>query len=285
MSFATISRIIGWIFFGFIYLSMVIGSFGAMLILFIPSFILSHRAYKIDLRRERKETDNFKGDNLFFRYGSRINRTDFSIPVDPNWSDEKIQNFAAEMSQTIALKTHERLKQPKVDLVTIMDKELNSDRKNFLKMVFRTTRGSQLSHFVHYAVAGKSIVAHYFTYIRGTYHSYDVFNFIFFSPVSIWFWSIPWLNNKFSIISSISKNIDNSFDIIDLSTFYESSYYALLDETRIILKEKGLLTEELAQVIFNNINNNNSQNVNISNSSGLNLGSISNFVQGPTKKS
>lgn len=284
MSLSTVFRILGWIFFGFIYLSIVIGSFGLMLILLIPLFLLSHHAYKLDLKREKKETDNFKDNNLFFRYGYRINRTVFSIPIDTNWSDGKIDDFAAEMSQTIAVKTHERLKHPTVYLVTILDKKLKSDSKNFLKMVFRTKRGSQLSHFVYYAVSGKSIVAHYFTYVRGTYQWYDVFNFVFFCPISIWFWSIPWINNQFSIISSISTTIDNSFDVIDLSTFYESSYYALLDETRIILKENGLLTEELAQVIFNNINNNNSQNVNINNSSGLNLGNISNFVQSSVKK-
>jgi len=284
MSFSTIFRIIGWISFGFIYLSIVIGSFGLMLILLIPLFFLSNRAYQLDLEREKKETDNFKDNNLFFRYGYRINRTEFSIPIDINWSDRKIEEFATEMSQTIAVKTHERLKQPTVDLVTIVDRKLKLDSKNFLKIVFRTKRGSQLSHFVYYAVSGKSIVAHYFTYVRGTYEWYDVFNFIFFGPISIWFWSIPWINNQFSIVSSISTTIGNSFDLIDLITFYESSYYTLLDETRIILKENGLLSEELAQVIFNNINNNNSQNVNINNSSGLNLGNISNFVQSSVKK-
>ena len=69
--------------------------------------------------------------------------------------------------------------------------------------------------------------------------------------------------------------IKNSFDAIDLTTFYESSYYVLLDETRAFLKDNGLLSEEVAQVIFNNISNNNSQNISISRSRNVSLGRIS----------
>ncbi|NEP23728.1 hypothetical protein [Moorena sp. SIO3I6] len=187
------------------------------------------------------------------------------------------------MNKEIADKTHQKLSQSTVNLVLAYDRELRSDRKNFLKILFRTVRGSQLSHFVHYAVAGKSIVAHYFTYVRGTHNWFDVLAFVFFSPVSIWFWLVPWLANEFSITSYISTRLEymnNSFDRIDLITFYESSYYVLMDETRLILKANGILTEELAQIIFNNINNNHSQNVNINNSSGLNLGNISNSFKG-----
>ena len=111
MPLSTIFRILGWIFFSYIYLILIISTYGILLIIFIPLFVLSNRAFNIDLKRERKANDNFKDNNLFFRYGYRINRTDFSIPVDINWSDQKLQNFVSDMTQQISIKVNERLQQ------------------------------------------------------------------------------------------------------------------------------------------------------------------------------
>jgi hypothetical protein len=271
-------RAVSWLVIGLLYLALAIGSYGLLLLIFVPSMLFGSMAYKNDQLREQNATDTFQNQNLFFRYGTPIKVTEFPIPANSSWTEKETAEIAHKMNQRVESRSMERLCMPGISAfgtIDIIDKRLLTDKRSFLKVVYKTIRGSQLSHFVHYAVAGKSIVAHYYTYIRGATKWHDVFNFVFFSPLTIWFWGIPWLKNQCSILSLISRTEANSFDAIDLTTFYESSYYVLLDETRAFLKENGLLSEEVAQVIFNNISNNNSQNINISRSRNVSLGRIS----------
>jgi hypothetical protein len=271
-------RTVSWLVLGSLYLSLTILSLGLFLLIIIPSMLLARTAYKNDQVREQNSTDTFQNQNLFFRYGTPINVTEFPIPANSSWSEKETVEIAQRMNQRVESRSMERLRMKGIaafGTIDIIDKRLFTDKRSFLKVVYKTIRGSQLSHFVHYAVAGKSIVAHYYTYIRGATKWHDVFNFVFFSPLTIWFWGIPWLKNQCSILSVISRTEANSFDAIDLTTFYESSYYVLLDETRAFLKDNGLLSEEVAQVIFNNISNNNSQNISISRSRNVSLGRIS----------
>lgn len=272
------TRLVSWFVFGLLYLALVVGSYGLFLLVLIPSMLLGRMAYKNDQLREQNATDTFQNQNLFFRYGNPINVTEFPIPANSSWSEMETVEIAQKMNISVETRSMARLRMEGIaafGTIDIIDKRLITDKRSFLKVVYKTMRGSQLSHFVHYAVAGKTIVAHYYTYIRGATKWHDVLNFIFVSPLTIWFWGIPWLKNKYSIISAISRTEANSFDAIDLTTFYESSYYVLLDETRGFLKENGLLSDEVAQVIFNNISNNNSQNINISRSRNVSMGRIS----------
>jgi hypothetical protein len=272
-----VSRVSAWVVFGLLYLFLVFVSYGLILLLLIPAMLLGRLAYQNDRLREQNATDTFQNQNLFFRYGKAIKVTEFPIPTKRSWTERETVEIAEKMNQTVETASMERLAMPGITAfgtIDIIDKRLISDKRSFLKVVYQTMRGSQLSHFVHYAVNGKSIVAHYYTYIRGATKWHDVFHFVFFSPLTIWFWGIPWLKNQCSILSMISRTEANSFDAIDLTTFYESSYYVLLDETRAFLKEHGLLTDEVAQVIFNNISNNNSQNISISRSRNVSMGRI-----------
>lgn len=277
-------RAVSWLALSFLYLALTIGSYGLLLLIFVPSMILGHMAYKNDQLREQNATDTFQNQNLFFRYGTPVKVTEFPIPANSSWTEKETAEIAQKMNQRVEARSMERLCMQGISAfgaIDVIDKRLFTDKRSFLKVVYKTIRGSQLSHFVHYAVAGKSIVAHYYTYIRGATKWHDVFNFVFFSPLTIWFWGIPWLKNQCSILSLISRTEANSFDAIDLTTFYESSYYVLLDETRAFLKENGLLSDEVAQVIFNNISNNNSQNINISRSRNVSLGRISHQATAP----
>lgn len=278
------SRIIAWFVISILYLSIIVSTIGIALIFLGAIMAVAYWAYTIDQEREKSSTDDFKDDNLFFRHGQRINRTVFSIPVDTNWSDAEVLSFASSMREELINRTSDKLGTSGnvfTESIEIHDRKKTSDSKTFLKMSFKTVRGSKLTHFVHYAVVGKSIVAHYFTYVQGTYEWDDVVNHILVSPMSIWFWGIAWYVNRHSIISAMSKNIENSFDVMDLSTYNQASYFVLMDETRAFLKENNLLSDELAQVIFNNINN--SQNISVNGSSGISLGNVTHAVQGAVK--
>jgi hypothetical protein len=237
-------------------------------------------AYHKDKEREHHALDDFKNDNLLYRYGYKINETTIPVPVKPEWTDKEIERFVEALRQKIASQIQSRFASAGVQVanaVSIKDTDLPSDDRKFLKVIFRSKRGSQASHFITYAIAGKYVVIHYLSRIRGTYRWHDVVDFIIFGPLSIWFWGVDWLQNQYSIIAAISRIVRNSYDQLDLMAYFEASYLVLLEETRNFLKEQGLLTEELNQIIINNINN--SQNIEITGSQNVSIGEAVNAVQ------
>lgn len=263
-------------------ISGIFGFLGCLIPIIIFGGIMALMAwiFKMDKARERTASDDFKNENLLYRYGYKINEITLPIAVKTEWTDNETQEFVNAMRQRIASQIQNRFAGSGVQVtsrVHIKDKDLPSDNRTFLKVIFRSIRGSQASHFITYAVAGKYVVIHYISLIRGKYRWHDAVDFVISSPLTIWFWGLSWVQNQYSIIASISKIVGNSYDLLDLKTYFEASYLVLLDETRNFIKEKGLLTDELNQIIVNNINN--SQNISISGSSGVKLGDVVNAVQ------
>lgn len=267
------------------FAQMVSGAFGLLSCILPLAIIAGLMAlmawiYNTDKMREQTASDDFKNNNLLFRYGYKINETTLPIAVKPEWTEQEIREFVEAMQNRIASQIHDRFAAAEVQVtnpIYIKDKDLPADNRNFLKVIFRSRRGSQASHFITYAITGKYVVVHYLSRIRGKYRWHDVADFVITGPISIWFWGISWLQNQYSVIAAISKIVSNSYDLLDLRTYFEASYLVLLDETRAFLDEKGLLTEAVNQIIVNNINN--SQNVSISGSSGVSLGGVVNAVQ------
>ena len=274
-------RLVKWLLLILVYLTLSGVSFGVLIIPIVGAIVLTIKAYNIEKERETGLSDNFTGNNLFFRYGYRINQTAFSIPSGTKSEEMPASKLADTLQENIKQESTIRLGAINAQVITITDKKIN-DSKNFVRLIFRTQRGSQLSHFVHYATTGKAVVAHYFTYVRGTYKWDDVVDFVLLSPFKIWGWGMEWRKDEYSILATISSYIANSYDLIDLTTFFESSYYVLMDETRNNLQELGLLSEELNQVIVNNIHN--TQNVDVSNSRNVTFGGVTNTVRGTARK-
>lgn len=299
-TYPSLSRILKWLFIVGVYVQImggcsatasamadydfrqVMGALGCLFPLAIIGGIMGGVvwAYNQDKEREQNTSDDFKDDNLLYRYGYSINQDTLSIPLKPEWSDQEIDTFSDEMRNRIAAKIKERFSSVNVEVinpVVIKDKDMQQDSRKFLKVSFRSKRDSQVSHFINYGLAGKYVVIHYLSRVRGKYRWHDVVDFVILGPITVWFWGMNWWQNQYSIISAMSKIVNNSYDLLDLKTFFSSSYLVLLDETRNFLKEKGLLTDEINQTIVNNINN--SQNVNISGSQNVKLGGVVNAVQ------
>jgi hypothetical protein len=181
------------------------------------------------------------------------------------------------LAQRIAARLPESLAQV-LGTVVVKDRS-TGEQKEFLRVCVRSRFGSLLTHFVHYASYGQTITAHYFTYVRGIHDDLDVVKFIVLSPFTIWSWGVPWLLNRYSIISHLSVYRASSFDGIDMRTMYCLTNKAVYEETEKLLTEAGLITEEIRQVIYNNIYNNNQQNISISNSPGASLGGVHHSAQ------
>src|SRR5262249_4537826 len=147
------------------------------------------------------------------RYGYRFNEVVLPIPVKPERTDREVAEFVEAMRQRIAGQIQSRFAALAVEVtgtVRITDQDRPSDQQSVLRVVFRSARGSQVSHFIHYAVAGKYVVAHYLSHLRGRHRWEDVVDLVITSPLSVWFWGVPWLQNQHSIIAAISRDVSNN---------------------------------------------------------------------------
>jgi len=250
-------RRLKWLFVGCAYAALFIAFEAKALLIILPCFVLSACAYMGDKAREHQSMDDFSGGRLFFRYGDQVDSAAISIPVDHKWELGEIQGYVQKLrlslGQRIATRLPESLAQVLANVV-VKDRG-TGEQKEFLRVCVRSRFGSLLTHFMHYADYGQTITAHYFTYIRGIHTDLDVVKFILVSPFTIWFWGVPWLLNRYSIISELSVFRASSFDGIDLRTMYCLTNRVVYEETEKLLTEAGLITEAVRQVIQQKICN------------------------------
>ncbi len=272
----SLGTMIGWLVLSIIYLSTLPTVILPLIILGAMGF--SWWAYEQDKEREKVASDDFKEMGLLFRYGYEIN--DVAVPVFVDLPSHQIDDLVRALTNRLYSTLQDAFANLNMVLafpVVIKDKEYPEDQREFLKMVMRTSRGSQLSHFIHFAVTGKYIVTHFTTKVRGRYEWYNVVNFILLSPITVWFWGVDWWKNQYSIVASISTTVGNSYDLIDLTSYFQSTYLMVWRVIRDFLKEKDLLSDDVQQIIINNITN--TQQISVSKSRQVNLGNIINRVQ------
>ncbi|MFL6200140.1 MAG: hypothetical protein ACJ76J_13255 [Thermoanaerobaculia bacterium] len=264
-----------WLLITFAYV-FAIESYGIRAVLvFLILIGLSLAAYRVDKDREEKGVDHFRGGRLFYRYGDEVEKVFFSLPTKSEWDADEIAQFAKSLQERLGARLQARVP---TELVSVKDLQIadlsTQEAKAFLRILAKSRFGSTLTHFVHYASFGRTLTAHYFTYLRGTFSEWELVKFAIASPFTIWVWGVPWLLNQHSIISDISQFRSSSFDGVDIRTLYSMTKVILYEETEKILKEAGLLTEEVQQII-NIHKHSHVNNLSISNSSNVNLSNVS----------
>ena len=267
-----------------LYITLIAQTSGAILCLFVPLVFIALVSFSQDQARDKNlNFKSFAGKNLFFQIGTDVKNSTLIIPCKNSKNTLDVNNFILELHQRICDELNKHFASLGVistPAEIIVDTKKN-EKRAFSKIIYRTSRGSIVSHFLHFATTGEEIVAHYSSYTRGTYEWFNVLDFIITSPVSIWGWYPRWLNSQYSILASLSTSFENSYDKIDVRTFYVSSYTVILNITKSILQEKGILSEELQQTIVNYITN--APQINITNSPGTILDKVANVFQDNTK--
>ncbi len=253
-------------------------------LLLVGSDVAAAFSIEQDRKREAAEKDNFTGGRLFFRYGDEIHRAIFSIKVGDSWSKQQVDLFAVKLRDEMASRLAARLSCDRcgVSAVAIRN-SLTGSEKIFLRILATTPRGSLVAHFAHYAPFQNTITAHYFTFARGTVGIPETILWVLEAPYRIWFWGIPWLLNRYSVLSEVSDFRNDSYDLIDLQTMYMMISDSLLRVTADVLRDEGLLTEELQTIIVNqlfsaqqvNIGGPRSQFLNVSVSGDSSVGNVS----------
>ena len=268
-----IMKTLKWFFVAIFYTAVFATLKGWGVILIILLLALVAYAYVVDRQREIKGMDDFRGGWLFFRYGEEVNRAVFGIPVNPDWKGDETRLFTQSLRESLAAALKDCLPETvEVNAGRLVTDRETGERKDFLCVLVRSKFGSMLTHFVHYAPFGRTITAHYFTYVRGPQSDWDLVKFLFVSPLTIWFWGLPWLLNRYSILSEISRYRASSFDGIDLQTIYSLTHRVLFEESEKILLEAGLLTEEIKQALH--VHYNNTQTIEISGSASATFGNV-----------
>ncbi len=249
-----------------------------ILILFLPIIliVIALLAYLRDKANEASINDDFKRGGLFSKYGTEVYSSIIPLKIDQNkTSKSKAQiiselrnELKAELNNQFASKTYFKMAD-----IQVKDKKVPRDKRDFLRITFTTPRKSKINTMVYLQVLGNQVIIHQFVYLMGMYYWYDVLKFILFSPLSIWFWIIPWFRGEYNIINALSSRFSrSSFNSLDLVSIFKTATFLIQTNIMDYAKRNNILTEEVQNIITQNINN--SQNVNINNSKGLSIGSV-----------
>lgn len=267
---------------GFFYALLLLSSsfVGSLTFLKWPIMIIfaaTIALYMMEKSKKQEATDNFEDDNLFFRHGKKISSVILPIKCTQSLTNDENDSLVSEMINTINTAMKDEIDGRIVngthlsEVLTVKDKRKATDVRNFLRFSYLGSRGGELANFVNFQYIGKYIVINFDTYMKGIPHWYDKLDFLFTSPVRIWFWVFPWIRQNFSILSAISPYLDNSFEEYDIYDYLQASQYAILDSVKEFLQEKNLLSEEVKGMIFNQLvfNNNYGNQVNVGGANNL----------------
>lgn len=271
-----ILRQMKWIFVAAFYYGVVIATYLTrdfrLPLVAVLCPLISGFAYFHDRKREEHGLDDFRGNRLFLRYGELLDLETIAIPVNKDWDFKATEISAHTLRLSLAQRIAARFPEGSVQVSgnSIISDLKSKEQKEFVRVLVRSPFGSMVTFFIHYAAFGHTITAHYYTLRRGTHGDWDIAKFILASPVTVWFWLLPWLLNRYSITATISHYRNSSFDSIDLLTMFCAVHRVVYGETQKMLEEVHLLTEEIRQQITNYIQNFNQ--IAVTNSANVNVG-------------
>lgn len=251
-------KILGSLILLYFYYYIQFGPIGYGIALLVMGF--STYAFFNEKKLIRQGSERFHGDNLFFRYGKKLVYMVFPIPVNPSWKVEESANFGNSLMDRIKnyftdyYGDNPLNGQQLVTIINVTDSDRPRDTRNFLKISFAGSRNSLFTRFITYQLVGRYVVLHRAAYLLGIAHWYDILFFILFSPFSILFWIYSWIKGEYSIYARIARDIGNSFEVLDVKAFYESSESLITNATKDELKAHELYTDELAMAMTFNFN-------------------------------
>ncbi|GEM_PF-1281233 len=257
--------IIIFLIFLYFYLYKLFGTFLSIVVLLWTFGCIGFTIYAYVSEKKRMFLRNefFKKSNLFFRYGNEVLFKTMHIPVLESWSPENSGKFGYKIINRIQdqfINSYGSNPLGGTQVVTIIgatDRDRLTDSRGFLKISFAGARGAVFSRFVTFQVLGKNLVIHLIAYLLGMPKPLDIIVFVIASPFSIWSWLFRWLRDEYSIYATLAKEIDNSFEIVDMLAYFASTKEVISDCIIEELKANGLYNENLGITVNNTFNGSN----------------------------
>lgn len=223
----------------------------------LPIWGITIFAYWREKTKNKQTEDSFEDDNLFYRYGTKISSNIYPLRFNQKPKQSEVDTIILDLKNHLVESIREDIDSRiakgshSTEVVEIYDRYMKGDLRTFTRFSYVGLRGGEVSNFILFEYIGAYIIIHFDSCFKGVPHWYDMVNFLLSSPIRIWFWIIPWLRNDFSILTRLSRYLDNSFEEYDLDAYYVASTYTILDSIKDFLADRGLLTPELENMITN----------------------------------
>lgn len=257
-----------------------------LLLVFVPFWAFTIFAYQREKSKVLDTVDTFEDDNLFYRYGTKISSEALPIKFSEKMDDASLLEVSDDLNEHLVASIRDEIDYSiqkghhRTEIINITDKNFRSDPRDFTRFSYVGLRGGEVNHFILFEYIGSYMLIHMDSYFKGIPHWYDKAHFVLSSPYRLWFWVIPWLRNDFSILTKLSKYLDNSFEAYDLESYYTASRYSILDTIKEYLNENRLMTPELEQMINYQI----IMNQNINNGNQVSVGGSNNIISSLSQK-
>lgn len=220
------------------------------------------------------------------RFGIELDQLTYTIGGKENWDEKKAMRLAAEIQNRVFEDLNARLSIKVKNtndpnnraaygsirgymFETRYSKVLKQNRAKKQFLIAKCLHPSRhiLTYLVTYELIGNYTIAHHLVYLKGKNQTYNLFLFWLFMPKLLLF---TLYSKRGNLIKDYFNIIDPSlFDTLDINGFRKTCHESITESTESILKEKGLLTEQIQTIINQSILNqnvSNTQNLNVSGS-------------------
>ncbi len=237
-------------------------------------------AYSIEYYvRNQSVTQNeyFVDGRLFYKYGEYVDSGIIPIGVKEshqNYND--MGGLISKLYEEIATDLDKKFvgdESYHKDELIVADAGRKKDSRRFIKLSFSTMRNTTLTCLISVSKVGKQVTIKNFHFIRYRIRWTGILTFIVTAPLHYWFWIYHWIRGNASIEGTLGMNFyNNAFDLLDIEAYLKASNFSIMWSIEDFAKNNELYTDELKQIITNNINN--TQNITIKRSKGINIGRI-----------
>ena len=218
-------------------------SFG---IFIIPSAIIWIIAYSVmnrEISHLKKNATEFARNYPFKYFGSSYGSFSHAFYYEYDLKDKLLNAIQREL----ALKT--TVGQINAINITDVDRSLNGpdDRRFYVTVPTITRRGTSITLLISFRSFGRMQYIQWWVLAGGYIDSNKKFNFVAYSPITIWLWIIPYLRRNYDITALVRTIHSSTYNVFDSETrvkcLHEVVFEALISE----LENHGIDTSSLKE--------------------------------------
>lgn len=229
------------LFAGLVHLAFSVFTLGAWLVVFVITGLVSYNIAKSELKSISEDATKFKKSFPFRYYGHPIGEFLHVFHCEKNIGVELIgaikrilveQTPVTELTETI---------------ITDVDPDLrDSERRQFLLAdAGRTVRGTSIALLLRLSAFGKMRAVQWWVTVGGYVDRDKLFNFVAYSPISFWFWIIPYLRRDYDVLASLRTIYSASYNDIDIINRVRCLHGAVFNALTEELEKNGVDTADI----------------------------------------